>query len=215
MLDSIVGRRRSGFRASIEISADAYRCGKLKQERAGVVVHSVAHLVRRRPSLRRFLTQESRRRSRQKNSGERATTHPGEKALTVSRSRTACQLSVAGRLPVCADPVKHELRQRLLYFATLNRMTWSVLIREDLARSDPTADLIRAVGPRGGPSNGRIINAASEKRGLFSAASRDRSRMTRIQASSQTPVCVFCDNALSQPECSQSTGGMPLPAARN
>ena len=39
------------------------------------------------------------------------------------------------------------MRERLLYFVTLNRMTWSVLICEDLARQDPAADLIRAVGP--------------------------------------------------------------------
>ena len=40
-----------------------------------------------------------------------------------------------------------ELPERLLYFLSLNRLTWSVLICEDLARQDPAADLIRAVGP--------------------------------------------------------------------
>jgi hypothetical protein len=40
-----------------------------------------------------------------------------------------------------------ELPERLLYFFSLNRLTWSVLICEDLARQDPAADLIRAVGP--------------------------------------------------------------------
>ena len=50
-------------------------------------------------------------------------------------------------------PMKHnwweniELPQRLIYFLSLNRLTWSVLICEDLARQDPAADLIRAVGP--------------------------------------------------------------------
>lgn len=40
-----------------------------------------------------------------------------------------------------------ELPPRVLHFVTLNRLTWSVLICEDLARQDPAADLIRAVGP--------------------------------------------------------------------
>lgn len=41
-----------------------------------------------------------------------------------------------------------ELPERVLHFVTLgNWMTWSVLICEDLARQDPAADLIRAVGP--------------------------------------------------------------------
>jgi hypothetical protein len=40
-----------------------------------------------------------------------------------------------------------ELPERLLYFLSLNRLTWSVLICEDLARQDPAGDLIRAVGP--------------------------------------------------------------------
>ena len=39
------------------------------------------------------------------------------------------------------------LPERELHFLTLNRLTWSVLICEDLARQDPAADLIRAVGP--------------------------------------------------------------------
>ena len=40
-----------------------------------------------------------------------------------------------------------ELPRRVLYFANINFLTWSVLICEDLARQDPAADLIRAVGP--------------------------------------------------------------------
>jgi hypothetical protein len=36
---------------------------------------------------------------------------------------------------------------RVLHFVTVNATTWSVLICEDLARQDPAADLIRAVGP--------------------------------------------------------------------
>jgi hypothetical protein len=40
-----------------------------------------------------------------------------------------------------------EIPQRVLHFVTLNAMTWSVLVCEDLARQDPAADLIRAVGP--------------------------------------------------------------------
>ena len=39
------------------------------------------------------------------------------------------------------------IQKRVLYFATLNAMTWTVLVCEDLARQDPAADLIRAVGP--------------------------------------------------------------------
>jgi hypothetical protein len=35
----------------------------------------------------------------------------------------------------------------ILNFVTLNQITWSVLVCEDLARKDPAADLIRAVGP--------------------------------------------------------------------
>ena len=40
-----------------------------------------------------------------------------------------------------------DLPGRLLHFVTLNPITWSVLICEDLARQEPAADLIRAVGP--------------------------------------------------------------------
>jgi hypothetical protein len=55
---------------------------------------------------------------------------------------------LGGHLPVARGSWENiELPERLLYFVTLNRMTWSVLICEDLARQDPAADLIRAVGP--------------------------------------------------------------------
>jgi hypothetical protein len=40
-----------------------------------------------------------------------------------------------------------DLPERVLHFVTLNTITWSVLICEDLARQDPAANLIRAVGP--------------------------------------------------------------------
>jgi hypothetical protein len=40
-----------------------------------------------------------------------------------------------------------DLPRRVLYFANINQLTWSVLICEDLARQDPAADVIRAVGP--------------------------------------------------------------------
>jgi hypothetical protein len=40
-----------------------------------------------------------------------------------------------------------DLQDRVLYFVTLNATTWTVLVCEDLARQDPAADLIRAVGP--------------------------------------------------------------------
>jgi hypothetical protein len=41
-----------------------------------------------------------------------------------------------------------QIWSRELHFVTLGDwMTWSVLICEDLARQDPAADLIRAVGP--------------------------------------------------------------------
>lgn len=40
-----------------------------------------------------------------------------------------------------------DLPPRTLNFVTLNGMTWTVLVCEDLARQDPAADLIRAVGP--------------------------------------------------------------------
>jgi predicted amidohydrolase len=55
---------------------------------------------------------------------------------------------LAGRLSVARNWWEDIiLPQRELYFLTLNRLTWSVLICEDLARQDPAADLIRAVGP--------------------------------------------------------------------
>lgn len=40
-----------------------------------------------------------------------------------------------------------DLPERVLHFVTLKAITWSVLICEDLARQDPAANLIRAVGP--------------------------------------------------------------------
>jgi hypothetical protein len=55
---------------------------------------------------------------------------------------------LGGRLPAsrgCWECI--ELPPRVLNFVTLNTMTWSVLVCEDLARQDPAADLIRAVGP--------------------------------------------------------------------
>lgn len=55
---------------------------------------------------------------------------------------------LGGCLPVsrgCWENI--ELPRRLLHFVTIDWMTWSVLICEDLARQDPAADLIRAVGP--------------------------------------------------------------------
>lgn len=55
---------------------------------------------------------------------------------------------LGGRLPVsrgCWENI--ELPERLLNFVTIDWLTWSVLVCEDLARQDPAADLIRAVGP--------------------------------------------------------------------
>lgn len=40
-----------------------------------------------------------------------------------------------------------DLPARRLHFVTINDVTWTVLVCEDLARQDPAADLIRAVGP--------------------------------------------------------------------
>src|SRR5262249_45637220 len=56
---------------------------------------------------------------------------------------------LGGRLPASRNCWENiELLPRLLHFVTLGHwMTWSVLICEDLARQDPAADLIRAVGP--------------------------------------------------------------------
>jgi hypothetical protein len=55
---------------------------------------------------------------------------------------------LAGKLPIGQNSWENiELPERLLYFVTMNQLTWSVLICEDLARQDPAADLIRAVGP--------------------------------------------------------------------
>ena len=55
---------------------------------------------------------------------------------------------LAGTLPIRQSAWENiEIPERTLYFVTMNQMTWSVLICEDLARQDPAADLIRAVGP--------------------------------------------------------------------
>jgi hypothetical protein len=56
---------------------------------------------------------------------------------------------LAGALSASRGAWEHiELRHpRVLHFATVDATTWSVLICEDLARQDPAADLIRAVGP--------------------------------------------------------------------
>jgi hypothetical protein len=56
---------------------------------------------------------------------------------------------LAGALPASRGAWEHiELKPpRVLHFATVDATTWSVLICEDLARQDPAADLIRAVGP--------------------------------------------------------------------
>jgi hypothetical protein len=55
---------------------------------------------------------------------------------------------LAGGLPVSRGAWEHiDLPDRLLHFVTLNPITWAVLICEDLARQEPAAELIRAVGP--------------------------------------------------------------------
>lgn len=55
---------------------------------------------------------------------------------------------LAGGLPASRGAWEHiDLPDRLLHFVTLNPITWAVLICEDLARQEPAAELIRAVGP--------------------------------------------------------------------
>lgn len=56
---------------------------------------------------------------------------------------------LSGGLPPSCGAWEHiELEHpRVLHFVTVDATTWSVLICEDLARQDPAADLIRAVGP--------------------------------------------------------------------
>jgi len=56
---------------------------------------------------------------------------------------------LAGALPAARGAWEHiELAPpRVLHFVTVNAITWSVLICEDLARQDPAAELVRAVGP--------------------------------------------------------------------
>lgn len=56
---------------------------------------------------------------------------------------------LAGALPGLRGAWEHiDLPQRrVLHFVTVDATTWSVLICEDLARQDPAAELIRAVGP--------------------------------------------------------------------
>lgn len=59
------------------------------------------------------------------------------------------QYQLAGRIPP-RDSVWENisLPPRQLHFVTIGQwLTWSMLICEDLARQDPAADLIRAVGP--------------------------------------------------------------------
>ncbi len=57
---------------------------------------------------------------------------------------------LGGQLPVsdsrsCWENI--ELPPRRQNFVTFNRLTWTVLVCEDLARQDPAAELIRAIGP--------------------------------------------------------------------
>lgn len=55
---------------------------------------------------------------------------------------------LGGRFPASRGCWEHiDLPRRVLHFVTLNATTWTVLLCEDLARQDPAADLIRAVGP--------------------------------------------------------------------
>jgi hypothetical protein len=55
---------------------------------------------------------------------------------------------LGGRFPTSRGCWEHiDLPGRVLHFVTLNSTTWTVLVCEDLARQDPAADLIRAVGP--------------------------------------------------------------------
>lgn len=55
---------------------------------------------------------------------------------------------LGGRFPASRGCWEHiDLPRRVLHFVTLNSTTWTVLVCEDLARQDPAADLIRAVGP--------------------------------------------------------------------
>jgi hypothetical protein len=55
---------------------------------------------------------------------------------------------LAGSLPASRGAWEHiDLPRRRLHFVTLNPITCAVLICEDLARQEPAADLIRAVGP--------------------------------------------------------------------
>jgi hypothetical protein len=55
---------------------------------------------------------------------------------------------LGGRLSASRGGWEHiDLPHRVLHFVTLNATTWTVLVCEDLARQDPAADLIRAVGP--------------------------------------------------------------------
>jgi hypothetical protein len=56
---------------------------------------------------------------------------------------------LGGALPPSRGAWEHiDLEHpRKLHFVTVDTTTWSVLICEDLARQDPAADLIRAVGP--------------------------------------------------------------------
>jgi hypothetical protein len=59
------------------------------------------------------------------------------------------QYQLSGSIPTVTSVWENiHLASRSLHFLTLGHwMTWSVLICEDLARQDPAADLIRAVGP--------------------------------------------------------------------
>lgn len=56
---------------------------------------------------------------------------------------------LGGALPVDRGAWEHiELETpRVLHFVTVNGLTWATLVCEDLARQDPAAELVRAVGP--------------------------------------------------------------------
>jgi hypothetical protein len=60
-----------------------------------------------------------------------------------------CTYQLSGQIAAVDDVWEStQIGPRVLHFITLGWwMTWSVLICEDLARQDPAADLIRAVGP--------------------------------------------------------------------
>lgn len=89
---------------------------------------------------------------------ERARRSPVEDGLRVTQAKhhrwcldrnQILQYGLGGRLPASKDCWElSDISERVVEFFTIDSwLTWAVLICEDLARQDPVAEVVRAVGP--------------------------------------------------------------------